>query len=83
MGQTITFDKVTLKFSKALKKIRGTKGLSQGDIFRRSGLERTYISRLENGYIDDPRLTTAFIIARALGVKVDDLIAQDTRQSHV
>jgi DNA-binding XRE family transcriptional regulator len=35
---------------KRLRQLREVKGLSQGDIERRSGLLRSYISRVEGGY---------------------------------
>lgn len=76
MINSITFDRVILNFASAVKKLRAKSGMSQGDIFRKSGLDRTYISRLENGLIDDPRLTTVVILARALGVSVDDLVRE-------
>ena len=65
MIETITFEKVHLGFAKALKKMRTKKGLSQGDIFKRTGMERAYISRLENGQVDDPRLTTVVVLAHS------------------
>jgi transcriptional regulator with XRE-family HTH domain len=76
MIETITFERVHLGFAKALKKWRTKKGLSQGDIFKRTGLERTYISRLENGQVDDPRLTTVIILARALDMTVDEFVGE-------
>ncbi len=47
--------------------MRESKGLSQGDIERRSGLLRSYISRVEGGYTA-PSLTTLEKFAKALGV---------------
>ena len=76
MTETITFVKVVLNFGKALRRIREKRGLSQGDVFRCSGLERTYISRIESGLIEDPRISTAVILARALGVSVDELVRE-------
>lgn len=79
MIETITFEKVHLGFAKALKKMRTKKGLSQGDIFKRTGMERAYISRLENGQVDDPRLTTVVVLARALDMSVDDFVNEMLR----
>lgn len=76
MTETITFSKAHLHFAGALKKLREQKGLSQGDIFRKTGIERSYLSRLESGQIDDPRLTTVVVLARALGLSVDDLVRE-------
>lgn len=45
--------------------LREAKGLSQGDIERRSGLLRSYISRVEGGYTE-PSLGTLEKFAKAL-----------------
>ena len=76
MTTMVTFQKVDLNFSKALRSVREKKGLSQGDVFRRSGVERTYISRIEQGLIVDPRISTVVILARALDVSVDELVRE-------
>ena len=76
MTRMVTFEKVDLNFSKALRRIREKRGLSQGDVFRRSGVERTYISRIEQGLIVDPRISTVVILARALDVSVDELVRE-------
>lgn len=51
-----------------LKQVRTAKGLSQGDIERRSGLLRSYISRVEGGYTQ-PSLGTLEKFAKALDVE--------------
>jgi transcriptional regulator with XRE-family HTH domain len=50
-----------------LRKIREQKNLSQGDLERKSGLIRSYISRVENGHTV-PSLGTLEKLARALDV---------------
>jgi transcriptional regulator with XRE-family HTH domain len=50
-----------------LRALRERKALSQGDIERRTGLARTYISRVENGHTT-PSLDTLEKWARALGI---------------
>jgi transcriptional regulator with XRE-family HTH domain len=50
-----------------LKTLRELKGLSQGDIHKRSGLMRSYISRVENGHTV-PSIETLEKLARALEV---------------
>jgi len=62
-----------IKFGKNLKKERLKKGLSQGDVARILGVHRTYISGLERG-ARNPSLMTVQKVARALGVKVKNLI---------
>jgi len=50
-----------------LKELRGSKSLSQGDIEKRTGLLRCYISRVENGHTV-PSVETLEKMARALEV---------------
>jgi transcriptional regulator with XRE-family HTH domain len=50
-----------------LKELRETKMLSQGDIEKRTGLRRCYISRVENGHTV-PSVDTLEKMARALEV---------------
>ncbi len=56
-----------MNIGKHLRTLRETRGLSQGDIERRSGLLRSYISRVEGGYTA-PSLVTLEKFAKALGV---------------
>jgi len=55
-----------------LKGLREHKGMSQGDIEKRTGLQRVYISRVENGHTV-PSIETLEKFARALGVPVYQL----------
>jgi transcriptional regulator with XRE-family HTH domain len=50
-----------------LRKLRETKKLSQGDIEKRTGLLRSYISRVENGHTV-PAVETLEKLARALEI---------------
>jgi transcriptional regulator with XRE-family HTH domain len=50
-----------------LRELRDTKKLSQGDIEKRTGLLRCYISRVENGHTV-PAIETLEKMARALEV---------------
>src|ERR1700720_281081 len=52
-----------------LKKLREDRNLSQGDIEKRTGLLRCYISRVENGHTV-PALETLEKISRGLGVSL-------------
>jgi transcriptional regulator with XRE-family HTH domain len=54
-----------MEIGKRLKDLREAKGLSQGDIEKRSGLVRPYTSRVENGHTV-PSLETLEKYARAL-----------------
>lgn len=62
-----------MDIGKRLKELRESKGLSQGDIERRSGLLRSYISRVEGGYTA-PSLTTLEKFAKALEVEPYQLL---------
>jgi transcriptional regulator with XRE-family HTH domain len=53
--------------SERLRNIRREKDLSQGDIERRTGLKRCYISRVENGHTV-PSIETLEKMARALEI---------------
>lgn len=55
-----------------LKALREQKKMSQGDIERRTGLLRCYISRVENGHTV-PAIETLEKMARAIGVPMYQL----------
>ena len=56
-----------------LKKIRQQRKLTQGELAERAGVTREYVARLEAGRYD-PSLSTIERLAKALRVKVNDLI---------
>ena len=55
-----------------LREIRGAKNLSQGDVEKRTGLLRCYISRVENGHTV-PAIETLEKLARALECPLSQL----------
>jgi len=57
-----------MDIAKRLRELREAKKFSQGDIERRSGLLRSYISRVEGGYTV-PSLATLEKFAKALEVE--------------
>lgn len=61
------------KLGKNLKRIRTQKGISQGDIVRSLGMDRAFISNIENGKTN-PTLATIAKLAKALGVSTDELL---------
>jgi transcriptional regulator with XRE-family HTH domain len=63
---TITLN-TTMLIADRLRVLRELKQLSQGDIEKRTGLLRCYISRVENGHTV-PAIETLEKMARALGV---------------
>ena len=61
------------KLGKNLKRIRTKKGITQGDIVRSLGMDRAFISNIENGKTN-PTLATITKIAKAIGVSVGELM---------
>ena len=62
-----------VKLGRNLKRIRTDKNMSQGDIARALGVDRGYISNIENGK-RNPTLSTIAKIADALKVSVDKML---------
>ncbi|MBI5079050.1 helix-turn-helix transcriptional regulator [Candidatus Wolfebacteria bacterium] len=60
--------------SKNLKKLREKKGLSQDRLAKLADIANNTIIKIEQGENINPRLDTLKKIAKALEVKVDDLI---------
>ena len=60
------------KFGKRLRAIRKVKNISQLDLELRSGINRTEISRIENGQ-KNIEFFTMIKLAEALGVKLSEL----------
>jgi len=58
-----------MNFGKRLLELRMAKNLSQGDIAKRTGFLRNYMSRLENGHIS-PSTDTLERLAKALQIEV-------------
>ena len=61
------------KLGKNLKRIRIAKRITQGDIVRKLGLGRGFISNIENGKAN-PTLSTITKIAKAIGVSIGELM---------
>jgi transcriptional regulator with XRE-family HTH domain len=56
-----------------LKRIRTEKDISQGDIARELGVDRGFISTIENGKTN-PTLATITKLAKAVGVTTNELL---------
>jgi len=65
-----------MKIGTILRAHRLQKGLSQGDIEKKTGLLRCYLSRVENGHTV-PSLDTLSKIAQALDVPIAQFFADD------
>ncbi len=61
------------KLGKNLKRIRTTKGISQGEIGRRLSVDKGFVSNIENGKTN-PTLATITKLAKALGIPADELL---------
>ena len=59
-------------FAIQLKKVRLREGLTQNQLAFESGLSLSQIARIETARIN-PTLSTVFVIARTLNVKLSDL----------
>ena len=68
---------ISMNIGNTIRDYRLQKGLSQGDIEKRTGLLRCYLSRVENGHTV-PSLETLQKIARALDLQLSQFFAEDT-----
>ena len=62
------------QMGKTLKRLRTRSKLSQAALARRAGLSREYLNKIEAGRYDPP-LSTLNGLAKALGVRVTELLA--------
>jgi transcriptional regulator with XRE-family HTH domain len=75
--EKVRYTSNTMKIGTTIRGFRLQKGLSQGDIEKRTGLLRCYLSRVENGHTV-PSLDTLAKIAGALELPLAQLFAEDT-----
>ena len=66
-----------MKIGTTIRAHRLNKGLSQGDIEKKTGLLRCYLSRVENGHTV-PSLDTLSKIAMALDLPISGFFVDDT-----
>ena len=67
---------VAIKFGQRLKFVRNLKRMSQDALSLSSGLDRSYISDIENGKFN-PSIETVNRLAKALDVRQDQLMIWD------
>ena len=70
-----TLELTVKTLSKGLKKLREKRGMTQGDIYRATGLDRSYVSSLERGEIPYPRLNMIYRIAAAFNMTCSEFVA--------
>jgi len=61
------------RFIMRLKQLRADQGMTQETLAKKAGISRVYVARLETGK-QDPTLTTLKKLAKALKVKVAELV---------
>jgi len=61
------------RFAVRLKTLREARQLTQESLAKRAGISRAYLARLEMGR-HDPHLSRLRKLAKALGVKVSELV---------
>lgn len=73
MNDNIETAQVQLSYAKCLRRMRKDKKMTQLELSRRSGLERTFISDLER-FRKVPSLTTMTYLAAALGTTLVEML---------
>jgi transcriptional regulator with XRE-family HTH domain len=72
----------TINIGETIRNYRLQKGMSQGDIEKRTGLLRCYLSRVENGHTV-PSLDTLSKIAMALDLPIAQFFDDDSATRHL
>jgi HTH-type transcriptional regulator, competence development regulator len=62
-------------FGPALRDRRRSAGLSQRELAARTGLDFSYISKVENGRLPPPAADTIVALSRVLAISPEDLLA--------
>ena len=71
--KTVDMSNSAKKLGDNIRRIRLAKDMTQGDLCRKLGLDRAYMSNVESGK-KNPTLSTITNIAKALDVSVDELL---------
>ncbi len=75
-GEPATTHSISANIGTTIREYRLQKNMSQGDIEKRTGLLRCYLSRVENGHTV-PSLDTLQKIARALDLQLSQFFAEE------
>ncbi len=62
------------RLGSVLKKLREEKGLTQEQVAKQGGITKPYLSQLESGARENPSLPVLKRLAKALGVRVIELL---------
>ena len=76
-GGAVDAVSISMNIGTTIRGYRLQKGMSQGDIEKRTGLLRCYLSRVENGHTV-PSLDTLAKIAQALDIPLAQFFAEDS-----
>ena len=68
-------------FGEVLRRYRSQRGITQEELAFQSGVDRTFVYRLERG-VRQPTITTLIGMSRALGVSAADLVG-DTEKEYL
>jgi transcriptional regulator with XRE-family HTH domain len=68
-----------LPFGAALRRVRTASGLSQEKLGLEAGVQRNFISLIETGQ-NQPTINTIAKLARALGLRASELVAEAERE---
>lgn len=70
-----------LPFGAALRRVRRAAGMSQELLGLEAGVQRNFVSLIELGQ-NQPTITTIHKLARALGMRASELVAEAEREGH-
>ncbi len=76
IDETVDASSISMNIGTTIRGYRLQKGMSQGDIEKRTGLLRCYLSRVENGHTV-PSLETLQKIARALDLQLSEFFTEE------
>ena len=71
---------IELPFGAALRRVRLAAGLTQEQLALESGVQRNFISLIETGQ-NRPTIGTIARLARALGMRASELVAEAEREA--
>jgi transcriptional regulator with XRE-family HTH domain len=72
---------MSIALDERLRSLRKERGLSQEEVARRAGIGLKAYGELERGIATDPHFSTLGGIARALGMRVAELVGEESESS--